>query len=384
MLAADKNLHFISFLEYDKTVRPKTLFSVLKVFFLVLIFICFASVKNANAGFNCTVSPISADSGANIIIDGNGNLSETQQYYVSLNGVKIGKVQSKAKVILGTLFSAPGGKITLTLSKSISGNVIIGIYLRQDSSTNLCNNNPAITITSTIAASGSESCNVVPVSPDPFEPKPTDYIGFKITGNLTNIGKGEDQLHAYIKLNNNDGATIWDGCIKRSDLSGDAGFGFGYLTTGNYFIGVNNGCTPGHALELQRCVAYFNVDPLGGGLGGAGNKDNPIPPGPCANGANSNGICTKVDTGLGVAIVTNPKSIVQSIFGIILSLSGGIALFLIILSGYKLLVSQGNPEAVKGAREQLTAAIVGLVFIVLSLVILQIIGVDILHIPGFS
>ena len=48
------------------------------------------------------------------------------------------------------------------------------------------------------------------------------------------------------------------------------------------------------------------------------------------------------------------------------------------------MISQGNPEQVKGAREQLTAAIIGLLFIIFSLVILQVIGFNILRIPGFG
>lgn len=106
------------------------------------------------------------------------------------------------------------------------------------------------------------------------------------------------------------------------------------------------------------------------------------PPAPCASNI-VNGSCTKISTGLG-DIGTTPTGLIQSVFRIVLSLSGGIALLLIIFSGYRLLASQGNPEAVKGAREQLTAAIVGLLFIILALVILQIIGVDVLHIPGFT
>jgi hypothetical protein len=83
-------------------------------------------------------------------------------------------------------------------------------------------------------------------------------------------------------------------------------------------------------------------------------------------------------------ISTDALGFIRSIFGLILSLSGGIALLLIILSGYKILSSQGNPEALKGAREQLTAAIVGLLFVIFSIVILQIIGFNILRIPGFG
>jgi len=43
-----------------------------------------------------------------------------------------------------------------------------------------------------------------------------------------------------------------------------------------------------------------------------------------------------------------------------------------------------HPEALKDARDQLISAIIGLIFIIFSLVILQIIGVDILRIPGFG
>jgi uncharacterized membrane protein len=110
--------------------------------------------------------------------------------------------------------------------------------------------------------------------------------------------------------------------------------------------------------------------------------DPTIPPAPCASNM-SGGVCTKLPTGLGDINVTT-TGIVTSLLSIILSVSGGIALILIIMSGYKILSSQGNPESIKGAREQLTAAIVGLLFIIFALVILQIIGVDILRLPGFN
>jgi hypothetical protein len=81
---------------------------------------------------------------------------------------------------------------------------------------------------------------------------------------------------------------------------------------------------------------------------------------------------------------TDRPSLLTKVFGIVLSIAGIAALALIIASGYRLMVSQGNPEQVKGAREQLTAAIVGLLFIIFSFVLLQVIGVSILAIPGFK
>lgn len=93
--------------------------------------------------------------------------------------------------------------------------------------------------------------------------------------------------------------------------------------------------------------------------------------------------CVEVQTGIG-PISTDPQEFVKSVFKIVLGMAGGIALILIMLSGYKFMASQGNPEAVKAAQEQLTSAVVGLLFIIFSFVILQVIGVDLLKIPGFQ
>lgn len=98
---------------------------------------------------------------------------------------------------------------------------------------------------------------------------------------------------------------------------------------------------------------------------------------------NGQGGCATVNTALG-PIGTDPGSIVKSLMGILLGLSGGVAILLIIAAGFQLSVSRGNPEKVKEARERLTAAIVGLLFIIFSVAILQIIGIDLLHIPGIS
>lgn len=83
-------------------------------------------------------------------------------------------------------------------------------------------------------------------------------------------------------------------------------------------------------------------------------------------------------------ISTKPEGFVTSVFGIILSLVGVVSVLMIIISGYKLMVSQGNPEKLQGAKEQLTAAIVGLLFVIFSFFILQTIGVNLLNLPGFT
>jgi hypothetical protein len=112
--------------------------------------------------------------------------------------------------------------------------------------------------------------------------------------------------------------------------------------------------------------------------------DLPSPsPQPCKPVESGSSIEYNCDTAVG-NILTSPKDFVQTIMGLILSVVGGVAILLIMLSGYRLMVSQGNPENIKSAKEQLTAAIIGLLFIIFSLVILQVIGVNILGLPGFN
>jgi hypothetical protein len=108
----------------------------------------------------------------------------------------------------------------------------------------------------------------------------------------------------------------------------------------------------------------------------------PAPKIPCDS-ANLKGGCDRVSTAFGT-IGTNLPELVRSLFRAVLSISGVLAVILIIISGYRLMTSQGNPEQVQNAREQLTAAIVGLAFVIFSLVILQFIGVNLLGLPGFG
>lgn len=161
------------------------------------------------------------------------------------------------------------------------------------------------------------------------------------------------------------------------------------------------GVTDGHAYQYGSGSCFFdwfgsNKCAVRCGFLGTGfccepkNKsDVPPPPTastqppPCGNDTKKDGKCTVVNTALG-PISTDITGLTQNIFSILLGLSGGTALLLIIAAGYQMMASQGNPEKVKEARERLTAAIVGLLFIIFSAAILQIIGVDILHLPGFS
>jgi len=94
-------------------------------------------------------------------------------------------------------------------------------------------------------------------------------------------------------------------------------------------------------------------------------------------------MCKKVRTAIGL-IDVSAEGFVNSLFRFVLVIAGFGAIIIIIYSGYVLATSQGNKEKIAAARETLTSAILGLLFIIFSIVILEIIGVDILRIPGLT
>lgn len=79
-----------------------------------------------------------------------------------------------------------------------------------------------------------------------------------------------------------------------------------------------------------------------------------------------------------------PEEILGRMIRLGISMGGGIALLMILSAGFTLTVSQGNAQKTAQAKEMITAAITGLLFIIFSVTILQFIGFSILKIPGFG
>jgi len=67
-------------------------------------------------------------------------------------------------------------------------------------------------------------------------------------------------------------------------------------------------------------------------------------------------------------------SVISVITTIALPLAGSVAIILLIVAGYKMISSQGNPDKLSDAKEMATNAIIGLIFILLSVAILALIS----------
>ena len=92
-----------------------------------------------------------------------------------------------------------------------------------------------------------------------------------------------------------------------------------------------------------------------------------------------NGIWTAVG-----CIPTEPGAMIEKLIVIGLLVGGGISLIIILAGAFILSTSQGDPKKTGEAKEMITSALIGLVFVIFSVSILQLIGAQILRIPGFG
>ena len=80
----------------------------------------------------------------------------------------------------------------------------------------------------------------------------------------------------------------------------------------------------------------------------------------------------------------DPIEISKRFIQVGLGMGGGVALIMTLAGGFILSTSQGDPQKANQAKEMITNSIIGLLFVIFSVFILQFIGVIILNIPGFG
>lgn len=99
----------------------------------------------------------------------------------------------------------------------------------------------------------------------------------------------------------------------------------------------------------------------------------------CSTDLNNPAIATAIG-----CLHTSPAEFTKDILKFIIGIGGGFAFLMMLLGAYQMLTSAGNPEALKAGQDRLTSAIIGLLFIILSILLLQFIGAGILNLPGFT
>lgn len=156
----------------------------------------------------------------------------------------------------------------------------------------------------------------------------------------------------------------------------------------------------GKCPAAYSCKTEVTTSNCGGGCGGgkeslktrycckcfaAKNADNTRPPAPrvplitCHGDFLLGGSYGGVDSGLG-CLPTDFRDLAAWVLSIALGIGGALAVGLIIMSGYKIMTSQGDPDKLEEGKGTLTAAISGLLFIVFSVTIYRLIATNLLNI----
>ena len=90
-----------------------------------------------------------------------------------------------------------------------------------------------------------------------------------------------------------------------------------------------------------------------------------------------------IETAIGCVPYVNINEFTGYMLAWFIGIAGGTAFIMMIYGGFLIITSAGNPERVGSGKVILTSAISGLLFLVFSVFILRVIGLDILKIPGF-
>lgn len=80
----------------------------------------------------------------------------------------------------------------------------------------------------------------------------------------------------------------------------------------------------------------------------------------------------------------DPIQFVTSFYTIGLGLIGGVALIFIMIGGYTILTSRGNPSQINVGKSYIFYSILGLLLAIFGYVFIEVFAIDILHLPGFS
>jgi hypothetical protein len=82
------------------------------------------------------------------------------------------------------------------------------------------------------------------------------------------------------------------------------------------------------------------------------------------------------DTSLGspASKVTDLGSLFQIVFNFLIGIVGALAIIFLIIGGIRYILAHGDEKATKSAKDQITAALVGLVIALLAVVIVIIVG----------
>lgn len=83
-------------------------------------------------------------------------------------------------------------------------------------------------------------------------------------------------------------------------------------------------------------------------------------------------------------VPTDPVEMIGVFINVGISIGGGVAMLSMIVAGFLYTSSKGDPQKTGQAKELMTSAVIGLLFVIFSITILQFIAGDLIRLPGFA
>ena len=106
----------------------------------------------------------------------------------------------------------------------------------------------------------------------------------------------------------------------------------------------------------------------------------------CVSGNPASGVKTAIGCVPVDFFGTGPSgnSFVGALIRVSIGLGSGFALIMMLYGTFTIISSAGSPDKLKLGQEIITSAVMGLIFIVLSTVLMNFIGINILGLPGLN
>jgi hypothetical protein len=185
------------------------------------------------------------------------------------------------------------------------------------------------------------------------------------------VANGCDPNSTYkVEINSVNGGAEVSG---KPDANGHLEIPFNLQQYGNYSFILYNSTKGGTSLGNVSS----NIQEIGGGSshsgGGTGASTGDVK---CSDG-------NSIDTAIGCVPIGNQNALIGFFLKWGIGIGGGIAFLLIVVAGFQIMTSRGDPNRLKAGQELMTSAIAGILLLIFSLVILKIIGYDILGIGAF-
>lgn len=190
-------------------------------------------------------------------------------------------------------------------------------------------------------------------------------------------GSSGNQAHLFI-ISDPDLATTRSMILT----GGIVPFGPGAALTGGASYFLSHSCQA--TLKLSNTAGpppQMNDDPVdpGNGVGNAVKNSGQI--------SRAAGIPCQENKGVMTAIgcvPTSPNALIQALLQFLVVISGAITLLLMASSAIQMMIQGSDAKSLQAAQQRFVGAASGLLFIIFSVFILKVIGVDILQLPGFS